>query len=110
MEIDSSRVPSGQANQAFIQGMLDRVTFGSIKYGSVASNVGKIDFIQTMRDRVKKYKETSNTEYLIDAANFLMFEFMYPGEPGAFFEGTDSDGSPGLISVVGERVKHPDHV
>lgn len=108
MDINSSLVPAGQASTPFIQGMLDRVTFGFLKYGSVNASSRKIDFIQTMRDRVKKYKETGNTEFLIDAANFLMFEFMYPSEPGAFFQGTDSDQSPGLISLAGERVKHPD--
>jgi hypothetical protein len=110
VDINTSRVPSGQGSSQFIQGMLDRITFGFIKYGSVKSNAGKVDFIESMRLRVKKYKETSNTEFLIDAANFLMFEFMYPSEPGAFFQGTEAKDSPGLVSVFGERIKHPDQV
>lgn len=110
MDINSTRVPSGQASSKFIQGMLDRVTFGFLKYGSVNNSAKKIDFIESMRIRVKQYKQTSNTEFLIDAANFLMFEFMYPSEPGAFFQGTEAKDSPGLVSIFGERVKHPDQV
>lgn len=34
--------------------------------------------------------ERYNTEYLLDAANYLMFEFMYPQHPKAHFRATDS--------------------
>jgi hypothetical protein len=44
-----------------------------------------------------------NTEYLIDAANMAMIEFMRPQINGAAFRSTDSDESPGIIGVtVGE--------
>jgi hypothetical protein len=36
-----------------------------------------------------------NTEYLIDAANYCMIEFLYPKHPDAFFRPTDSDESNG---------------
>ena len=45
---------------------------------------------------IKKYLETGNTEYLCDAANYLMFEYMYPQKEGAYFEATDSEGSAGV--------------
>ena len=52
---------------------------------------------------IEKYKETKNTEYLVDAANYLMFEFMYPQLDGAYFKPTDSDGSAGTVGEpIGE--------
>lgn len=36
-----------------------------------------------------------NTEYLVDAANFLMIEFMHPAHPKAHYRATDKEGSPG---------------
>lgn len=54
-----------------------------------------------MTDRLRKYAETGNTEFLVDAANFAMIEFMLPSHPNAFFEGTDDDQSPGRRSNKG---------
>lgn len=45
---------------------------------------------------VDKYRKTGNTEYLCDAANYLMFEFMYPQVSGAHFNATDSKDSAGV--------------
>ena len=39
----------------------------------------------------------------MDAANYLMFEFMYPQLDGAYFKPTDSDGSAGTVGEpIGE--------
>lgn len=64
------------------------------KYGPVADNYKKykcMDALGNVEKRIAKYKETGNTEYLADAANFLMIEFMYPSVPGAGYSPTDSD-------------------
>ena len=58
-----------------------------------------VNAIQSHDLCVKKYLETGNTEYLCDAANYLMFEFMYPQVPGAYFEATDSAGSAGIVGT-----------
>jgi hypothetical protein len=42
-------------------------------------------------------RASGNTEYLIDAANFAMIEFIHPRVEGAFFEATDASGSPGRV-------------
>ena len=42
---------------------------------------------------------TGNTEYLCDAANYLMFEFMYPQKEGAYFRTTDSGESAGVAGT-----------
>lgn len=48
---------------------------------------------------VEKYQETGNTEYLVDAANYLMFEFMYPQHEKAHFRATDSGESAGIVGI-----------
>ena len=49
-----------------------------------------------MKKCLKKYEETHNKEYLLDAANYLMFEFMYPSYQNSYFKATDSDESAGI--------------
>ena len=48
---------------------------------------------------MKKYRETGNTEYLCDAANYLMFEYMYPQQEGVYFRATDSGESAGIYGM-----------
>lgn len=95
--------PPSEVSRQFIQGMADRMTVSYHKYGKVSDayplNVNALD---SLIQRLSKYKETSNTEFLIDAANFAMIEFMCPSLPGAYFEGTDSDASPGRTTISGK--------
>ena len=44
---------------------------------------------------IKKFKETHNTEYLADAANYCMFRFMFP-QGNEYFKYTGSDDSAGI--------------
>lgn len=63
------------------------------KYGPVKDNYDKyksINPIGSLEKRLKKYKETGNTEFLADIANFAMIEFMYPSIEGAAYKPTDS--------------------
>lgn len=62
------------------------------KYGPMVDNYKMhktIDALKSLQIRIDKYLETGNTEYLVDAANFAMIEYMYPSVPGAKFLGTD---------------------
>lgn len=49
---------------------------------------------------INKYQQTGNTEYLCDAANYLMFEFMYPQKEGAYFRATSSSESAGVAGFT----------
>ncbi len=97
--------PPTEYSEAFIQGMLNRMAVSFFKYGLVADAFpGKVSALASAAQRVEKYQETKNTEYLMDAANFLMIEFMHPSLEGAHFAGTDSDGSPGRTTIGGRIV------
>ena len=84
-----------------------RVKVSYHKYGSAKQNfsTGNVHTIPTMELCVKKYQETGNTEYLLDAANYLMFEYMYPQIKGAYFKATDSKDSAGIVGLSVNEAK-----
>lgn len=88
--------PLTEFSSQFIQGMIDRMGISFAKYGKVKDAYPlKVHALDSMNLRIKKYRETGNTEFLIDAANFCMIEFMHPLVENAYFAATDSDQSPG---------------
>ena len=97
-------VPPSEVSAVFLQGMINRMAVSYFKYGPVASAYPEhVNALKSAIDRIEKYVATKNTEFLVDAANFMMIEFMHPSDPDAFFEGTDSDQSPGRVLSSGER-------
>lgn len=83
----------------FLQGMMNRMGVSYHKYGSIESS---FPHKRTGRDnvvlRLEEYIKTGNTEFLIDAANYCLIEFLKPSVKGANFRATDSDESPGAIN------------
>lgn len=79
----------------------NRVRTSFYKYGSAAENFGNgyVQAIPTLERCLEKYKETGNTEYLCDLANYAMFEFMYSQHPKAHFRATDSKESAGIVGL-----------
>ena len=78
----------------FIEKMRNRVLMSHFKYGKIKKSVqdGYMP-VETAVEHIKKYQETGNTECLIDAANNLMFEFMYPQHDDAHFRSQSADES-----------------
>lgn len=73
----------------------DMMCVSYYKYGAMKENYKQhktIDAIGSLEKRLKKYKETGNTEFLADIANFAMIEFMYPQHEKAYYKPTD-DGA-----------------
>lgn len=98
MKLD--KILTTEFNETFINGMRNRMVISYHKYGPLREAYPhKVSAIASLNDRLRKYAETKNTEFLIDAANFAMIEFMHPSIEGAFFEGTDDDQSPGRRTV-----------
>lgn len=85
----------------FIQGMKNRLIVSHFKYGHAKKTYPELaQALKCIKERVEMYEKTKNTEYLIDAANFCMLEFMYPSIKGAKFEATDSNKSRGLAGGI----------
>ena len=70
------------------------------KYGPVKENYETklISAVNNLEKRLELYKQTGNTEYLADVANFAMIEFMYPQHKDAHFD--DLSYSPGLGAIT----------
>ena len=77
---------------------LSRVMTSRFKYGPARQNfkTGNVNALASMQRCIDKYKET---EYLCDAANYIMFEFMWPQIDGAYFKPTSSGESAGIVGM-----------
>ncbi len=102
-------VPPSEFSCEFVQGMADRMATSHFKYGMAREASKRIDFTDEIRVRLKKYEDTGNTEWLMDAANNAMLEFMFPKHPEAHFRSTGSDESPGR-RWIGETNRSPRHI
>ena len=77
-----------------------RVEVSYWKYGPARENFGsgRVDALATAERCIEAFKKDKNTEHLVDAANYLMFRYMYP-MPGEYFKPTDSSESVGTIGT-----------
>lgn len=101
-------------SKEFITLMENRVKVSQHKYGSAKDNFrlreelnGKslVNALGSMELCIHKYKTTRNKEFLIDAANYLMFEFMYPNIKGAYFKATESSESAGIDGISIKEIR-----
>ena len=107
-----------EIDEKFIDGMRNRMLVSYHKYGPSAEGAPKMDVIASLMQRLRLYAsgdatkgiKPGNTEYLIDAANFAMIEFMYPKHPDAHFTATDDSGSPGRIAARTGKADARDNV
>ena len=108
--MDNKQILETEFSAKFIELMQNRMIVSFYKYGKVVEAYPhKVDAIGSMTERLLKYAETGNTEWLVDAANFVMIEFMYPRHPHAHFEGTDDDASPGRRQIKGGTLTKQDN-
>lgn len=77
-----------------------RVAVAYYKYGPASKNFGegRVDALETAQRCLDAFRRDHNTEHLIDAANYLMFRWMYP-LPGEYFRATDSCESVGTVGT-----------
>ena len=82
----------------FITKMRNRVHTSYYKYGSLSKAKRDLlyprDELRNCEYRISIYKKTGNPEFLVDAANFLMFEF---AEMRGAFRATDDDKDSKII-------------
>lgn len=83
-------------SEPFVQGMRNRMATSVHKYGHVKDSRANTDFVRCLEDRLAKYKDDHNTEWLMDVANFAMMEFEFPVYPDAHFRATGSHEAPKL--------------
>ena len=80
----------------------NRVEMSYHKYGPARKNFGegRVDALETAQLCLDAFRRDHNTEHLVDAANYLMFRWMFP-MPGEFFRST---GSGEIVGTVGTPI------
>jgi hypothetical protein len=103
-------MPDTEYDVEFLQGMLDRMAVSFHKYGKVRDAYPHdVSALKSLQQRLDRYLATGNTEFLIDAANFCLIEFMRPSVEGAYYKPTDSDESPGRTAARGHVTDAPNN-
>ena len=88
--------------QFFLQGMMNRMGVSYHKYGSFLETFPhKRVGVENALHRIDHYHKTGNIEELMDAANYLLIEFVRPSSEDCYYRPTDSDASPGAKNVDG---------
>jgi hypothetical protein len=100
-----------------LQMMVNRMAVSHYKYGVIDNHDGNVDEVRCGLQRLSMYDDslldadliwegatrkklnTGNTENLLDAANFMLIEFIMPQHAKAKFKSQTSEQSPGLTYV-----------
>lgn len=100
MKKDLNEILATEYSEAFDNIRKNMMVMSYYKYGPLKENYEKecsMDALANIEKRIERYKETGNTEFLADAANFAMIEFMHPSVEGAKYIPTDH----GACEVIG---------
>lgn len=105
-DMDQAGIPQSEFDADFVVKMIRAMMVSYHKYGRVADAYPiKFDAASDIRARMRKYRETGNKHYLVDAANFAMIEAMHPApERGAVWGSNDASDSPGRTTASGHRM------
>lgn len=88
-------------SKEFINLMQNRIIVSHYKYGWISQNYPELaKAIDSAEERLRLYRETGNTEWLVDLANFAMIEYMHHSHPQAHFRATGGNESPGLKNGI----------
>lgn len=101
--MEKEKILDTEYSKVFDRLRQDAMAMSYYKYGTVRDNYGTYRCMKPLENlelRLAKYRETGNTEFLVDIANFAMIEFMYPSLPGASYRPTDS----GACEIAGFSV------
>lgn len=86
----------------------NRVATSFHKYGPIAINYGEglVEGIPTLERCIEAYKRTGNIEYMVDVANYAMFEYMHPQHKNAHFKATESKESAGIVGMSVKQLEN----
>lgn len=87
----------------FEQLMRNRMLMGALRYGLLAHKrkIGhKWDLVGAIEAKLRSYKETGNTEYLVDIANYCLLEFECGHHPTKHFAALDDHNDHCKVKAV----------
>ena len=91
--MDTKQILSTEYSEHFDEIRKSMMVMSYYKYGPMKENYKQekcLDAIGSLEKRLEKYKQTGNTEFLADIANYAMIEFMHPQHAKAYYKPTDS--------------------
>ncbi len=95
------QILSRDFSDEFIIKMKNAIVVSHYKYGWASLTYPELaQAYKCIKERMRLYEETHNTEYLVDVANFAMLEYCHPAFEDAKYTPTDSDKSPGLADGI----------
>lgn len=99
--MESLQLSSKEYSYEFDRLRKNRAFVSQYKYGSAEKNYGLrlVNALNLAGRCIQQYKDTGNTEYLCDAGNYIMFEFMYPQRDGAHFKPTNAEDNAGMNGI-----------
>lgn len=92
---DLKRLEETEWSSEFEKLMRNRLLMGALRYGTFAEKAviskgsNPWDLIGAVTKKIKLYTETGNTEYLVDAANYLLLAFEFDPHPNKHFYALD---------------------
>lgn len=84
-----------QWSNKFEKLMRNRLVMGALRYpngitiGNYIPKSSNYDLVGSIEVRLNLYKETGNSEYLVDIANYAMLEFVNESHPDFHFKSID---------------------
>lgn len=91
--LNLGKMPENQLDRKFLQGMVNRLAVGFHRYGPLDPT--RADWVKTLELRLEAYKDSGNIDFLMDIANFAMFEWRFPQRLNA--HSNPNAISPGII-------------
>ena len=83
------QIRAQECSDGFCELMDNRLVMGYLRYGAAARSVPQFQDCHKALARLDKYKETGNTELLVDAANYIRMEFRRSSHPNKHFHAVD---------------------
>jgi hypothetical protein len=107
----SAGVPTTEFDADFVVKMVAAMMVSYHKYGKVRDAYPmKFSAEDDVRARMKRYRETGNKHFLVDAANFAMIEAMHANpKRNAIWGENDAASSPGRVTAEGHRLVQEDN-
>ena len=91
-------------SEEFITNMKNSIEMSLYKYGWMSETYPELaQAVKCIQERLDRYNETHNLEYLVDVANFAMIEFKHPSYSDAKYTPEDSSKSPGLAGGISHK-------
>ncbi len=92
----SDAIVESEINRNFRKRKDQALSVSFHKYGPLREGFPhKVNAVACIKQRLKLYEETGNTDYLVDVSNFAEIEFTYPSHPN--YHDKPTDGGEGRV-------------